>query len=108
MAAFAELAGGEATQSEGYPGWKPDLASPVLAVTKRVHERVLGSAPRILAIHAGLECGVLGAKLPGCDMVSLGPQIEHPHSPDERVHVDSVGRFWKLLTATLTEISEPG
>jgi dipeptidase D len=108
MAAFAELAGGEATQSEGYPGWKPDLASPVLAVTKRVHERVLGSAPRILAIHAGLECGVLGAKLPGCDMVSLGPQIEHPHSPDERVHVDSVGRFWKLLTATLTELSEPG
>lgn len=107
MAAYAELAGGEATQSEGYPGWKPDLASLVLAVTKRVHARVLGSEPRVLAIHAGLECGVLGAKLAGCDMVSLGPQIEHPHSPDERVHVDSVGRFWKLLAATLEELAAP-
>lgn len=107
MAAFAALAGGEATQSEGYPGWKPDLASPVLAVAKAVHERVLGSTPRVLAIHAGLECGVLGARLGGADMVSMGPQIEHPHSPDERVGIASVGRFWQLLTATLDELSRP-
>ncbi len=105
MAAFAELAGGEAVQSEGYPGWKPNLESRVLGVVQRVHERVLGSAPKVLAIHAGLECGVLGAKLPGSDMISFGPQIEHPHSPDERVHVDSVGRFWKLLKATLEELA---
>lgn len=107
MAAFAELAGGEATQSEGYPGWKPDLASPLLAITRRVHERVLGSEPRVLAIHAGLECGVLGARLGGADMISIGPQIEHPHSPDERVGIESVGGFWRLLTATLTELARP-
>jgi dipeptidase D len=107
MAAFAELAGGDATQSEGYPGWKPDLASPLLAITRRVHERVLGSEPRVLAIHAGLECGVLGARLGGADMISIGPQIEHPHSPDERVGIASVGGFWRLLTATLTELARP-
>lgn len=106
MAAFAELAGGEATQSEGYPGWQPDLDSRVLAITRRVHEQVTGAAPKTQAIHAGLECGVLGAKLPGSDMISFGPQIEHPHSPDERVHIESVARFWKLLRAVLEELAK--
>lgn len=107
MSAFAELAGGEATQSEGYPGWQPDMDSRVLAVMKRVHAAVAGAEPKIQAIHAGLECGVLGAKLPGSDMISFGPQIEHPHSPDERVHIESVGRFWKLLRAALEELAAP-
>ncbi|HSM13113.1 MAG TPA: aminoacyl-histidine dipeptidase [Thermoanaerobaculia bacterium] len=106
MKAFAVLAGGEAVSSEGYPGWKPNLDSPLLATVKGVHERVLGSAPEVKAIHAGLECGVLGAKLPGCDMLSVGPQIEHPHSPDERVGIGSVGRFWKLLGAALEELAQ--
>jgi dipeptidase D len=105
MAAFAALAGGEATQSEGYPGWQPDLDSRVLAVVKRVHAAVVGAEPSVKAIHAGLECGVLGAKLPGSDMISFGPQIEHPHSPDERVHIESVERFWKLLRAVLEELA---
>ena len=104
LAAFADLAGVEAEQPPGYPGWKPDLDSPLLATVRRVHERVLGEAPEIKAIHAGLETGILGEKVPGMDMVSIGPQIEFPHSPDERVHVESVGRFWKLLTATLAEL----
>lgn len=105
MAAFAALAGGEATQSEGYPGWRPNLDSPVLATMKAVHARVFGREPAVHAIHAGLECGVLGAKLPGSDMISFGPQIEHPHSPDERVGIGSVGRFWQLLRAALEALA---
>lgn len=99
------LAGAQVTENDGYPGWKPDLASPVLAVVRRVHERTLGSDPEIKAIHAGLECGIIGEKVPGTDMISFGPQIENPHSPDERVHVASVERFWKLLRATLEELA---
>jgi dipeptidase D len=81
------------------------MSSELLAVLQRVHERELGSAPAVKAIHAGLECGIIGEKVPGMDMISFGPQIEFPHSPDERVHVDSVGRFWKLLTAVLEELA---
>jgi dipeptidase D len=105
MAAFATLAGGEATASEGYPGWKPNMESALLARMKNVHRQVLGGEPEVKAIHAGLECGVLGARLPGADMISFGPQIEHPHSPEERVLIPSVGRFWKLLAATLADLA---
>jgi dipeptidase D len=105
MAAFAELAGAEAIAEEGYPGWKPNLDSAVLAVLQRVHERELGEQPAVKAIHAGLECGILGEKLPGCDMISFGPQIEFPHSPDERVLIPSVERFWRLLVAALRELA---
>ena len=107
IAAFAALAGGEATLSEGYPGWKPDMASPLLATMKGVHERTFGRPAEIKAIHAGLECGLIGEKFPGMEMISFGPQIEFPHSPDERVLIPSVARFWKLLGATLAALSEP-
>jgi dipeptidase D len=103
--AIAALAGASSSEEGGYPGWKPDMSSELLAVLQRVHERELGSAPAVKAIHAGLECGIIGEKVPGMDMISFGPQIEFPHSPDERVHVDSVGRFWKLLTAVLEELA---
>lgn len=105
IAAFAELAGGEATQSEGYPGWKPDMDSALLATLKKVHAKTFGEEPKIEAIHAGLECGLIGERFPGMDMSSFGPQIEFPHSPDERVLIPSVGRFWQLLTATLAELA---
>lgn len=105
IAAFAELAGGEAVQSEGYPGWKPELASPLLATLKKVHAETFGREPEVKAIHAGLECGLIGEKFPGMDMISFGPQIEFPHSPDERVLIPSVGRFWQLLQATLTALA---
>jgi len=105
VAAFAELAGAEVHVEEGYPGWKPNLDSRVLGVVERVHERELGSKPAVKAIHAGLECGLLGEKLPGSDMISFGPQIEFPHSPDERVLIPSVERFWRLLGATLAELA---
>jgi dipeptidase D len=103
--AVATLAGGEVVEHDGYPGWKPDLDSALLKVVQGVHTRVMGSDARVEAIHAGLECGIIGKMIPGMDMISFGPQIEFPHSPNERVKVDSVGRFWGLLTETLEELS---
>ena len=100
-----ELAGAGVEERGGYPGWQPDMDSELLTVMKQVHERVIGHAPEIKAIHAGLETGIIGEKYPGMDMISFGPQIEFPHSPDERVHVESVERFWKLLVATLGELA---
>lgn len=105
LAALGRLAGAAVEQPPGYPGWKPDLDSAVLATVREVHRRVLGAEPSVKAIHAGLETGILGEKVPGLDMVSIGPQIEFPHSPDERVHVESVGRFWELLKATLAALA---
>ncbi len=103
--AIAELAGATADEHDGYPGWEPNMDSELLRVVKAVHERELGVDPKIEAVHAGLECGLIGEMIPGMDMISFGPQIEFPHSPDERVKIDSVGRFWKLLTATLDKLA---
>jgi dipeptidase D len=102
----AVLAGAEIVTTDGYPGWKPNLASPVLKVVRGVYERLWGKEPRVTAIHAGLECGLLGERVPGLDMVSFGPHIEGAHSPDERVHVPSVGRFWNALKETLDLLSK--
>jgi dipeptidase D len=102
--AIATLAGASVEEKDAYPGWKPDLASPLLAVVKTVHRDVMGQDARIEAVHAGLECGIIGEKVPGTDMVSIGPQIENPHSPDERVRIESVGRFWQVLTGTLRQL----
>jgi len=102
--AIAFQAKAKVEEHDGYPGWKPNLDSRVLQVVKAVHARVLGSEPHVEAVHAGLECGIIGEMVPGMDMISFGPQIEFPHSPDERVKVDSVGRFYDLLTAVLEEL----
>lgn len=101
----AALAGASAEEEGDYPGWKPNMGSELLRVVKEVHGRELGSEPEVKAIHAGLETGIIGEKYPGMDMISFGPQIEYPHSPDERVHIGSVDRFWRLLRATLEEIA---
>jgi dipeptidase D len=103
--AVAELAGATAAQPPAYPGWRPDMASPLLVMMRELHRDVLGSAPEVRAVHAGLECGVIGEKIPGTDMISFGPQIEAPHSPDERVHIPSVERFYRLLTAALARLA---
>ena len=103
--AIGALAGAAVEEEEAYPGWKPDLESPLLEVVKTVHRRQFDRDPGVKAIHAGLECGILGKKVPGIDMISFGPRIEFPHSPDERVHVASVGRFYTLLEATLTALA---
>ena len=103
--ATAELAGAAVDAGPAYPGWKPNLGSALLQVVKAAHARELGSTPPAKAIHAGLECGIIGKKIPGMDMISFGPVIEAPHSPDERVQIDSVGRFYRLLTATLAALA---
>lgn len=102
---ISEAAGAAVEENTPYPGWKPDLDSKLLAIVKQVHEREFGKEPELKAIHAGLECGIIGEKFPGMEMVSIGPWIEHPHSPGERVNFPSVGTFWKLLTAVLAELA---
>jgi dipeptidase D len=103
--AAAELAGAGVEHKDPYPGWKPNLKSEVLGKAKRVHKDQLGREPHLMAIHAGLECGVIGEKYPGMDMISFGPTIEGPHSPDERVNIPSVETFWKFLSALVTELA---
>jgi di/tripeptidase len=84
-------------------------AAPALAVCHRVYQRLFGAAPIVTAVHAWLETAVIGERVPGLDMVSFGPQIDAPHSPDERVSISAVERFWRLLTGTVDELSaEPG
>jgi dipeptidase D len=102
--AIAEFAGAKVKEDGGYPGWKPNLDSEVLKVSKQVHQALFGDEPAVKAIHAGLECGIIGEKYPGMDMVSMGPQIEFPHSPGERVKIDSVRNFYQLLVKTLEKL----
>jgi len=103
--AIGLLADAAVEENEAYPGWKPNLNSHLLKVVKKVHRCKLGSDPRIKAIHAGLECGIIGKKVPGMDMISFGPRIEFPHSPDERVHIGTVEQFYRLLVATLEDLA---
>ena len=105
IASLGELAGAEVEELEGYPGWKPNLDSPLLKTVEEVHTRILGKKPEAKAIHAGLECGIIGEHYAGMDMVSIGPLIEFPHSPDERVQISSVASFYGLLTAILEELA---
>ena len=90
-----------------YPGWQPDSASPVLMVMQSAYHGLFGTGPAIRVIHAGLECGLFSTTFPDWDMVSFGPTIVSPHSPDEKVHIGSVIRFWELLQAGLKAIAQP-
>ena len=98
------LAGAQVEFSGGYPGWAPNMQSPILQTMKRVYAQRFGQEPKVMIIHAGLECGILGTHYPDMDMISFGPTIRHPHSPDEKVNIASVGKFWEYLLATLAEI----
>lgn len=90
--------------SGDYPGWEPNTNSPVLKTMKEVYLKNYGKTPEVKVIHAGLECGILGAGYPHWDMISFGPTIRFPHSPDEKVHIESVGKFWDYLIKTLENI----
>ena len=103
---ISEAFGAIAEQEEAYPGWAPNINSPVLETTTKIYTELLGKEPHICAIHAGLECGVIGEKVKGMDMVSFGPTIKGPHSPDERVEISSVAKFWDLLLKILNELSK--
>lgn len=105
LASLFELAGGRAEVDTGYPGWQPDPTSPLLARISAVHESLFGRAPEVKAVHAGLECGIFVQKLPGLDAVSFGPDLRDPHSPNERVRVASVERFYRLLGALLADLA---
>jgi len=98
------LADAAVEHSEGYPGWSPDSTSRILDITRTAYHRLFGEEPRVLVIHAGLECGLIGAKYPGMDMISFGPTIKGAHSPDERLHIPSVMKFWLLLTEVLKKV----
>ena len=105
LKALGDLAGASVRQPAGYPGWAPNLASPLLAKIQAIHERVFGKKAEVVAVHAGLECGIIGEKFPGMDMISFGPNIRHPHSPDEKVEVASVQKFWDFLLAVLKDLT---
>jgi dipeptidase D len=105
--AVARLAGGTLEVKPNYRGWRPNLDSPTLASASRAYERLFGEQPVVTAVHAGLETAVIGDKVPGLDMLSFGPQIEFPHSPDERTSIPTVQRFWELLVALVDEVSQP-
>ncbi len=101
-----ELAGAEVEHTGGYPGWKPNVKSPILNTMKEVYNKKYGKVPVISVIHAGLECGIIGKAYPKMDMVSCGPTIKYPHSPDEQVNIESVGKFWDFLVETLKNIPQ--
>lgn len=98
------LAGAKVEFAGGYPGWKPNLDSPILKTMSAVYEKDFGKTPKIMIIHAGLECGILGTHYPEMDMISFGPTIRYPHSPDEKVNIETVQKFWDYLLATLANI----
>lgn len=99
-----ELAGGVVTDTNDYDGWAPNMASPVLATMLKGYQTLYGRTPEVKAIHAGLECGIIGSKYPDLDMISIGPTIRFPHSPDEKVNVESVAKFYEFLLYTLKTI----
>lgn len=102
--AAADLASARATLKDGYPGWKPNLASPLLKKMKELHAKTFGHEPEVVAVHAGLECGIIGEKCPGMDMISFGPTLKNPHSPEERVLIGSVKKFFDFLCVCLKEL----
>ncbi len=105
LVAVSSLVKADVVLEEGYPGWTPNLQSPLLQTMKNIYEKTFNKEAHVAAVHAGLECGIIGEKFPGMDMISFGPTIEHPHSPDERVHVGSVEKFWTFLTNVLSELA---
>ena len=106
LKAVFELAGAKVTFSGAYPGWKPDMDSPILKTMQDVYNNKWGKVPKIMAIHAGLECGILAGNYPHWDMISFGPTIRFPHSPDEKVNIETVQKFWDFLVSTLENIPE--
>ena len=100
------LAGATVNFTGAYPGWKPDTSSQIMGVIRDTYHELFGETPKIMVIHAGLECGLFKDAYPHWDMASYGPTIRFPHSPDEKVLIDTVGRFWELTLAILKNIPE--
>ena len=103
--AHFQLAGAEVTHSDGYPGWAPNMNSEIMKITAEAYDELFGKKPAIKAIHAGLECGLFLAKYPNLDMVSFGPTMTGVHSPDEKLYIPTVEKFWQHLCRVLEKVS---
>ncbi|MCC8456279.1 beta-Ala-His dipeptidase [Photorhabdus aegyptia] len=106
LSSLAKLSNAEISAKGDYPGWQPDASSPVMHLVRETYQQLFDKIPNIMVIHAGLECGLFKKPYPDMDMVSIGPTITGAHSPDEQVHIKSVGQYWQLLTAILKAIPE--
>ncbi len=98
------LAGAKVEFSGSYSGWNPNMNSAILKTMKQVYTQNFGKEPAVKVVHAGLECGIIGPKVPEMDMISFGPTIRHPHTPNEKVNIASVERFWNFLKLTLENV----
>lgn len=106
IASLFRLSGIQPKRENAYPGWTPDMASPLLDLCRRIYSREFGSEPATHIIHAGLECGILKSKYPELDMISFGPTIHSPHAPGESVEIDTVEKSWQLLQALLKAVAK--
>jgi dipeptidase D len=106
VAITAGSVGADVEHSNGYPSWQPDVSSFLRKRCKDVYSKTFGKEPEMKVIHAGLECAVIGSKFPGMDMISFGPTIRNPHSPDERLYIPSVARIWHFLLALLSSFGQ--
>ena len=104
LAGVMRLAGMDARLEGQFPGWQPNMDSAILASMKETYKALYNKTPEVKVIHAGLECGILGSKYPTWDMLSIGPTICFPHSPDEKVEIESVEKFWNLLSEALVRV----
>ena len=102
--AVARLSGGEAHSGDGYPPWPPNMDSKLLAKSTALYEKMYNKKPAVEVIHAGLECGIIGDKYPGMDMISIGPTLKYPHSPEEKVHVGTIGQVLDFIIALLQDL----
>ena len=103
--AHFQLAGAKVSHSDGYPGWAPNMKSPIMKISADAYEELFGVKPAIKAIHAGLECGLFLSKYPKLDMVSFGPTMTGVHSPDEKLLIPTVDKFWKHLCRVLEKVA---
>ena len=104
VSAILTLSGADVRTSHGYPGWKPNLDSPILKTAQQTYKKMFGKDPAVKAVHAGLECGIIGEKYPGMDMVSFGPTMSGVHSPDEKLEIATVPRFYDFLKGILEAV----
>ncbi len=102
--AIAELSDAKVTEGKPYPGWKPNLDSKILKLSMKIFKNMYGKEPKVEAIHAGLECGIIGEKFQGMDMISIGPTLKYPHSPEEQLHVSTVDKTYKYVLEILKNI----
>ena len=104
VASSLQLAGCKTRHTDGYPGWTPNPKSEIVDITAKVYQDLFNTEPEVLAVHAGLECGLIGDKYPDMDMVSYGPTIRGAHSPDERINIETVQKFWDMTIEILKRI----